>query len=140
MDIAKNLPGLLGNLVRNREQVELNRKKVKQAISQLDEESLASIKQLLDKFEHVQSVTQFVTVFVQNEQLDKAAEEMDAAIAVVQTAMDDDKVAQQAQAQAAANEAARNAPLSSAGQTVASAPADQAAAGGSVSDAAPASA
>lgn len=124
-DISANLPGLLTNLTRNREQVELNRQKVRIAIAQIDDASMASLKQLLDKFEHAQTVAQFVTALVQSEQLDKAADEMDAAIAVVQTAIDDDAFATQAQAQATANEVARNAPLSAAGQAVASASADQ---------------
>lgn len=123
--VSENLPGLLGNLTRNREQVEINRKKIRQALTQLDDASLASIKQLVDKFEHAQSVTQFVNAYVQSEQLDKAADEMDAAIAVVQIAMDDSGVAELADVQAAANDEARNSPLPAAGQAVASAPADQ---------------
>jgi hypothetical protein len=139
-DISKTLPNALTNLTRNREQVEINRKKVQQAISQLDDASTASIKQLLAKFEHAQAVTQFVNAFVQLEALNGAAGDIDALIAVVQIALDDDSVSAQAQAQLAANEGALNAPLPSAGQTVASAPVDQTAAQSPASDASQASA
>ncbi|HEY5214050.1 MAG TPA: hypothetical protein VIJ38_13620 [Acidobacteriaceae bacterium] len=125
MDITKSLPGLLGNITRNRQQVEVNLKQCRVAVSQLDEASIAAIKQLLKKFEHAQSVNQFVASYVQLESLEVAAREMDAAIAVLQTAMDDDTFAVQAQAQADSNERISNNPLPSAGQADSSAPADQ---------------
>ena len=125
MDISENLAGVLGNIVRNRAQVETNRKQVATAVGQLDEVSLASIKQLLNKFEHPQAISQFVNAVVQAEGLDRAAAEMDTAIAVLQAAADDDSFILQAQAQLEANDAAANSPLSAAGQSGESAPADQ---------------
>ena len=124
-DINTALPGLLGNITKNREQVEKNLAQCRQAVSQLDEESLASITQLVKKWEHAQSITQFINAYVQQEGMQTAAREMDAAIAVLQTAMDDDVFATQAQAQMDANERIANSPLPSAGQSLESAPADQ---------------
>jgi hypothetical protein len=124
MDITTALPGLLSNISRNREQAEKNLVQCRQAMSQLDEESLASIRQLVKKWEHAQSITQFVNAYVQQEGMQTAAREMDAAIAVLQTAMDDDVFATQAQAQMDANERIAS-PLPSAGQSLESAPADQ---------------
>jgi hypothetical protein len=128
VDITKSLPGLLGNITRNREQVEKNLAICRQAVVQIDDESMASIKQLLKKWEHPQSVNQFVSAVVQLEGMETAAREMDAAIAVLQTAMDDDVFATSAQAQLDANERIKNNPLSAAGQADVPAPADQAAA------------
>lgn len=125
-DITENLHGVLQNIVRNRNAVANNLKQVDQAVSQLDEESLGSIKQLLKKWEHPQAVGQFINAVAQQEGLSKAAAEMDTAIAVLQTAADDEAFQLQAQAQLAANEQAATAPpLPAAGQSSAPAPADQ---------------
>jgi hypothetical protein len=125
VDITKSLPGLLGNITRNREQVEKNLAICRQAVVQIDDESMASIKQLLKKWEHPQSVNQFVSAVVQLEGMETASREMDAAIAVLQTAMDDDTFATQAQAQLDVNARMANNPLPAAGQADSSAPADQ---------------
>jgi hypothetical protein len=125
MDITTALPGLLSNISRNREQAEKNLVQCRQAMSQLDEESLASIRQLVKKWEHAQSITQFVNAYVQQEGMQTAAREMDAAIAVLQTAMDDDVFATQAQAQLDVNARMANNPLPSAGSADSSPAADQ---------------
>lgn len=123
-DITENLHGVLQNIVRNRNAVATNLKQVDQAVAQLDEASLGSIKQLLAKWEHPQAVGQFINAVAQQEGLNKAAAEMDTAIAVLQTAADDEAFQLQAQAQLAANEqAAASPPLPVAGQSGESAPA-----------------
>lgn len=123
MSINENLAGVLGNIVRNRAQVENNLKQVRAALSQLDDESKASITQLLKKFEHPQAITQFVQAFAQNEGLAKAALEMEAAIAVLQTASLDPSIVEKAEAWATANAEAAKSPLPPAGQSGASDPA-----------------
>lgn len=123
-DITENLDGVLQNIVRNRNAVAQNLKTVEAAVSQLDEESLGWIKNLLRKWEHPQAVGQHINAVAQLDGLTKAAGEMDAAIAVLQTAAVDEAFQLQAQAQLTANEAARNAPpLPAAGQSSGPAPA-----------------
>jgi hypothetical protein len=122
MDISLNLPGLLGNLQRNRDAVGKNLAQAEQAISQLDAESAASIKQLITKWEHPQSLSQFINAFIQVEGLKKAAAELDTAIAVMQTAAADEAFQADAQAQLTANQTGANSnPLPAAGQSVPSA-------------------
>lgn len=131
-DITENLHGVLQNIVRNRNTIAGNLKQVDQAVSQLDEVSLGSIKQLLAKWEHPQAVGQFINAVAQKDSINRALGEMDTAIAVLQTAADDEAFQLQAQAQLAANEAAAaSPPLPAAGQSGAPAPADQGTAAGS---------
>lgn len=129
MSINENLAGVLGNIVRNRTQVENNLKQVRAALSQLDDESKASISQLLKKFEHPQAIAQFIQAFAQNEGLAKAALEMEAAIAVLQTAVLDPAIVEKAEEWATANAEAANSPLPPAGQSGASDPAAAAGSG-----------
>lgn len=125
-DITENLHGALQNIVRNRNAIATQLKQVDQAVTQLDEASLGSIKQLLSKWEHPQAVGQFINAVAQQESYIKSLGEIDAAIAVLQTAADDDAFQLQAQAQLAANqEAAASPPLPATGQSSAPAPADQ---------------
>ncbi len=124
MDINENLPGLLGNLTQNRAAIAKNLAQAEQAVSQLDAESLASIQQLLAKWQHPQSVGQFINALAQAEGLKKALGELDTAVAVLQAASADDAFLADAQAQLTANETGTNAnPLPAAGQSGASAPA-----------------
>lgn len=125
-DITENLHGVLQNIVRNRNSVAQNLKAVEAAVSQLDEDSLGAIKFLLSKWEHPQAVGQHINAVAQLDGLTKAAAEMDTAIAVLQTAADDDAFQLQAQAQLAANQqAAASPPLPAAGQSGESAPASE---------------
>ena len=124
MDITQNLAGLLGNLQRNREAVGKNLAQAELAVQQLDEASLASIKQLIDKWEHPQSLNQFFNAYIQAEGLKKAVAELDTAVAVIQTAIADDAFQADAQAQLTANQNGANvSPLPPAGQGGAPAPA-----------------
>jgi prophage DNA circulation protein len=123
MDINQNLTDVLNNIARNRSAVEKNLEAADKAVSQLDDDSLAAINLLLNKFEHPQSVTQFVNAVAQKIGLRKAADEMDTAIAVLQTAVDDETFQAQAQAQLTANLAVATNPLPAAGQNSQSAPA-----------------
>jgi hypothetical protein len=136
MDITQNLAGLLGNLQRNREAVGKNLAQAELAVQQLDEASLASIKQLIAKWEHPQSLNQFFNAYIQAEGLKKAVAELDTAVAVIQTAIADDSFQADAQAQLTANQAGANvSPLPAAGQSLPSAPANSGAGTAMVADA-----
>lgn len=116
MDISTNLASLLGTLSRNRDAVAKNLKQAEQAISQLDDASLASIRQLLAKWEHPQTIGQFVNALTQADGLQKAIAELDTALAVLQTASDDEDFLADAQSQLEANAAGTNSnPLPAAG-------------------------
>lgn len=124
MDINENLSGLLGNLTRNREAAAKNLKQAEGAVSQLDDASLTSIRQLLTKWEHPQAIGQFINAVIQADGLKKAVAELDTALAVLQTAAADDAFLADAQAQLTANQSGtNNNPLPAAGQSGAPAPA-----------------
>lgn len=116
-DITDNIHSVLQNITQNKQQALMAQKASAQAVGQLDDESRKSIDQLLSKFEHPQAIAQFVQAVAQFEGLNKALADMDAAIAVLQIAADDDAFQQQAQAQLAANIVAASSPLLAAGQS-----------------------
>ena len=130
-DIASRLSAVVSNLTRNLTHVNTNIATATKAVSQLDDESKASIEQLLAKWEHPQAISQFVTAVAQLKGLTDAKAEMEAATALLQVGATSEDLLAAAQAQLEANAASAASPLSAAGPSVAAdslAPANEAAA------------
>jgi ABC-type phosphate transport system ATPase subunit len=121
-DIANRLSAVVTNLTRNLTHVETNINTATKAVSQLDDESKASIEQLLTKWEHPQAIAQFVTAVAQLKGLTDAKAEMQAAVALLQVGTTDEDFLTAAQQQLDANVAGAKSPLSAAGQSAATDP------------------
>jgi chromosome segregation ATPase len=114
-DISDRLSAVLSNLTRNLEHIATNIRTAEKAVGQLDEVSMASVEQLLTKWEHPQAIGQFVTAVAQLKGLVDAKAEMEAAVAVIQVTVDAKDHLALAQQQLDANTAGAASPLSAAG-------------------------